>query len=121
MARRRNEFLDLLAFRAAQAGLWLARALPYRARLAFGGALGRAAVRIPRYRRRIAANLDLVMPELGPAERVQVARQTGVNAVTSGAACPSSRQPELKHAAVRIAKAARDTVHVVTRPTYEQT
>ncbi|MFO1399017.1 MAG: molybdopterin-dependent oxidoreductase [Burkholderiales bacterium] len=30
---------------------------------------------------------------------------TGINAVTSGAACPSSRQPELKHAAVRIAKA----------------
>ena len=28
----------------------------------------------------------------------------GVNAVTSGAFCPSSKQPELKHAAVRIAK-----------------
>ena len=30
----------------------------------------------------------------------------GVNALTTGAACPESRQPELKHAAVRVEKAA---------------
>jgi assimilatory nitrate reductase catalytic subunit len=29
---------------------------------------------------------------------------TGINAVTAKAFCPSSKQPELKHAAVRIAK-----------------
>ena len=36
------------------------------------------------------------------------ASSAGVNALTQSACCPDSRQPELKHAAVRVAAAALD-------------
>lgn len=77
MARRRNDFLDRLAALPVHALVGLARALPYRARLGIGAAVGRAAVRLPRFRRRIEANLRHVLPDLSPEARARVARETG--------------------------------------------
>lgn len=78
MARRRNPLGQWLAFLPAAAALGLAGLLPWRARVAFGGWLGRLLVRrVPAFRRRIEANLLHVMPHLDAAQRAAIRRETG--------------------------------------------
>ena len=64
-----------LAWLPQAALLGLARALPYRARLALGSAFLRAAVSVvPDLRRRVEGNLRLVFPEMPAAERARIRR-----------------------------------------------
>lgn len=79
MARKRRPLPDFLTYLPVACLARVAGWLPYRSRLALGAAVGRGAVRLPRYRRRIAANLAHVFPEMPEAERSAVARQTGEN------------------------------------------
>lgn len=77
MATRRNRFVDFLTWLPQGAVLALLRALPYRARLACGSAILRAAVAVPGgLQRRIDDNLALVFPEKTVAERRRIRRQT---------------------------------------------
>ena len=61
MARKRRPLPDFLAYLPVACLARVAGWLPYRSRLALGAAVGRGAVRLPRYRRRIAANLAHVL------------------------------------------------------------
>ncbi len=80
MARRRRPLLDFLAFLPQGAMLAVARALPWRARLAFGSALLRAGIAlIPDLRRRIDGNLRLIFPELSADERARIRREVADN------------------------------------------
>ena len=64
-----------LAWLPQAALLGLARALPYRARLAFGSAFLRAAVAlVPSLRARVENNLKLIFPEMPPEERARIRR-----------------------------------------------
>jgi KDO2-lipid IV(A) lauroyltransferase len=80
MARKRNAVLDFLAFLPQGAFLAVARVLPWHARLAFGSAALRAALAVaPDFRRRIEGNLQLVFPDMTPAERRRVRRECADN------------------------------------------
>ena len=80
MARQRNRVLDFLAYLPQGAFLALARALPWRARLALGAAVLRAGVALlPDFRRRIDSNLRLIFPDMPADERRRVARAVGDN------------------------------------------
>ena len=80
MARQRNRVLDFLAYLPQGAFLALARALPWRARLALGAAVLRAGVALlPDFRRRIDSNLRLIFPDMPADERRRVAREVGDN------------------------------------------
>src|SRR6478735_2245472 len=73
MARKRNQLLDFLAFLPQGAFLALVRALPWKARLATGSFVLRAAVAlVPDFRRRIDGNLRMIFPEMPEAERKRV-------------------------------------------------
>lgn len=62
-----------LAYLPQAALLAIARALPYRARLAFGSLFLRTAVAvIPDLRRRVEENLRLIFPEMPAAERARI-------------------------------------------------
>ena len=64
-----------LAWLPQAALLGLARALPYRARLALGSAVLRAAVAlVPSLRARVENNLKLIFPEMPPEERARIRR-----------------------------------------------
>ena len=64
-----------LAWLPQAALLGLARALPYRARLALGSAVLRAAVAlVPGLRARVENNLKLIFPEMPPEERTRIRR-----------------------------------------------
>jgi KDO2-lipid IV(A) lauroyltransferase len=77
---KRSVWRQRMAYVPAVAALGIARALPWRARIAFGGWLGRRIVlNVPKFRRRIEANLVYVMPELDKAARDRIARETGDN------------------------------------------
>jgi KDO2-lipid IV(A) lauroyltransferase len=74
----RNALLDRAAYLPAAALIALAGLLPYRQRLALGGAVGRAAVtRISRLRNRVRTNLEYIFPELSGAERDALVRANG--------------------------------------------
>lgn len=78
MGARRSRFRQALGFLPAALALGLARLLPWRARLEFGGWLGRiAVVRLPRFRARVNANLAHVFPEFGAAARADLAKAVG--------------------------------------------
>lgn len=78
MARRRGPVLDALGFLPPAAAIGISALLPYPARLAFGGWLGRTIVRAsPKLRRRVEANLAYVMPELTAEERARISRGVG--------------------------------------------
>lgn len=78
MARRRSALGQALGFLPSALALGILRALPYRARIAFGGWLGRTLVtRLPKFRRRVALNLEHVMPDLGAPERAAILRGVG--------------------------------------------
>jgi KDO2-lipid IV(A) lauroyltransferase len=78
MPRRRSALGQALGFAPSALALGVVRALPWRARLAFGGAVGRLLVLgLPRLRRRVEANLRHVMPELDAAARRRIAAATG--------------------------------------------
>lgn len=77
MPRRRSPIGQWLGFLPAAVALGAASLLPWRSRLAFGAWLGRGLVRLPRFRRRIEANLAHVMPNLDAPARAGVARQVG--------------------------------------------
>lgn len=77
---RRSVWRQRAAWLPAVAALGIARALPWPARVAFGGWLGRRIVlNAPRFRRRIEANLAYVMPELDAPARLRIAREVGDN------------------------------------------
>jgi KDO2-lipid IV(A) lauroyltransferase len=70
---RRSQTLSFLAWLPQAALLGVARALPYRARLAFASGFTRALVAIvPEMRRRVEGNLRLVFPEMPAAERRRI-------------------------------------------------
>jgi len=78
VGRRRSALGQALGFAPSALALGIARTLPYGARVRFGGWLGRGIVRrLPRFRRRIEANLAHVMPGLAPAEREAIIRGVG--------------------------------------------
>ena len=78
MARRRTALDQALGFAPSALALGVARVLPYRARVAFGGWLGRRLVLgLPRFRGRVEANLAYVMPDLDAAGRRRIAREVG--------------------------------------------
>lgn len=67
-----------LAYLPQAALLGLARALPYRARLAFGSLFLRTAVAVvPDLRRRVENNLRLIFPEMSAAERRRIRSEMG--------------------------------------------
>jgi len=69
-----------LAWLPQAALLALARALPYRARLAFGSAFLRAAVAlVPSLRARVENNLKLIFPDMPPGERARIRRAMADN------------------------------------------
>lgn len=69
----RGTVLQYLAWLPQAALLGIARALPYRARLAFGSLFLRAAVAVvPDLRRRVEANLRLIFPDMPPEERARI-------------------------------------------------
>lgn len=75
---RRSVWRQRAAWLPAAAALGIARALPWRARLAFGGWLGRRIVLgAPKFRRRVEANLAYVMPDLDAAARARIAGEVG--------------------------------------------
>jgi KDO2-lipid IV(A) lauroyltransferase len=70
---RRNRAQSFLAWLPQAALIGLARALPYRARLAFASAVARALVAlVPDLRRRVEGNLRLVFPDMPAAERRRI-------------------------------------------------
>ncbi len=70
---RRNPTLSFLAWLPQAALLGIARALPYRARLAFGAGFARALVAVvPDMRRRVENNLTLIFPAMPDAERHRI-------------------------------------------------
>jgi KDO2-lipid IV(A) lauroyltransferase len=70
---RRSRATSFLAWLPQAALIGLARALPYRARLAFASAFARALVAlVPDLRRRVDGNLRLVFPEMPPDERRRI-------------------------------------------------
>jgi Kdo2-lipid IVA lauroyltransferase/acyltransferase len=77
VAKRRSPARDALAYAPQAALLAVPRLLPYRARLAYGGWIGRRAVQLPKLRRRIEANLRHVFPEMDAETRARIARETG--------------------------------------------
>lgn len=78
MARRRSPIRNALGFLPPAAAIGVSALLPYPARLAFGGWLGRTIVGgLPKFRRRVEANLAYVMPELDAEERMQILRGVG--------------------------------------------
>jgi KDO2-lipid IV(A) lauroyltransferase len=78
LGRRRSALGQALGFVPSALALGIARALPYRARVGFGGWLGRRLVgSLPRFRRRVEANLAHVMPGLAHAEREAIIRGVG--------------------------------------------
>lgn len=78
MARKRSALGQALGFLPSAMAIGVARLLPYRARIAFGGWLGRRlTLGAPRFRRRIEANLAYVMPELEPAARATIVAKVG--------------------------------------------
>ncbi|MBP7240412.1 lauroyl acyltransferase [Amaricoccus sp.] len=78
MSRRGRPLAEALAFAPAALSLGLVRALPWRARLGFGGWLGRRIVLgLPKLRGRVDANLRYVMPELDAKERRAIAAEVG--------------------------------------------
>ncbi len=80
MARKRSALGQALGFVPSALALGAARLLPYSARIAFGGWLGRSLVLgLPRFRNRVEANLAHVMPELDAAGRRAIARAVGDN------------------------------------------
>ena len=71
---RRSVWRQRAAWVPAAAALGIARALPWRARVAFGGWLGRRIVTgVPKFRRRVEANLAYVLPELDAPARARIA------------------------------------------------
>lgn len=73
MAERKPTVRDQLAYLPQAALLAIARALPYRARLAFASAFLRAAVAVvPDLRRRVENNLRLIFPAMPAAERRRI-------------------------------------------------
>lgn len=75
---RRSVWRQRAAWVPAAAALGIARALPWRARVAFGGWLGRRIVTgVPKFRRRVEANLAYVLPELDAPARARIAAETG--------------------------------------------
>ena len=69
-----------LAWLPQAALLGIARALPYRARLALGSAVLRAAVAlVPSLRARVENNLQLIFPEMPPEERARIRRAMADN------------------------------------------
>lgn len=82
MSRRRtpNRVASFLAYLPQAALLAVARALPYRARLAFASRLLRTAVAaLPDLRRRVDSNLRLIFPEMPAAERKRIRRDMADN------------------------------------------
>jgi KDO2-lipid IV(A) lauroyltransferase len=70
---RRAPALSFLAFLPQAALLGLARALPYRARLAFGSLVARLLIGlVPDMRRRVENNLRLIFPDMPAAERDRI-------------------------------------------------
>lgn len=75
---RRSVWRQRAAWVPAAAALGIARALPWRARVAFGGWLGRRIVTgVPKFRRRVEANLAYVLPELDAPARARIAAEAG--------------------------------------------
>ncbi len=80
MARRRTALGQAVGFLPSALAFGVARALPYRTRVDFGGWLGRRLVLgVPRFRNRVEANLRYVMPELDTPARAEIARAVGDN------------------------------------------
>lgn len=76
--RNRNALRDRITFVPQWVLLRSAAILPYSARLAFGGWIGRSAIALfPHLRRRIELNLRHVMPNLSESARSRIARGTG--------------------------------------------
>src|SRR5690606_40654794 len=70
---RRSKALSFLTWLPQGALIGLARALPYRARLAFAAGFARTLVAlVPDLRRRVEGNLRLVFPEMPAAERRRI-------------------------------------------------
>jgi KDO2-lipid IV(A) lauroyltransferase len=78
LTRRGRPVGEALAAAPALLALGVVRVLPWRARLAFGGWLGRRIVLgLPRLRGRVEANLRYVMPELDAASHRAIAGEVG--------------------------------------------
>ncbi|MBA3324242.1 MAG: lauroyl acyltransferase [Rhodobacteraceae bacterium] len=77
MTRKRSAFGQALGFAPSALALGAARLLPYPARIAFGGRLGRRLMALPRFRCRAEANLAYVMPELDAEARAAIVREVG--------------------------------------------
>jgi KDO2-lipid IV(A) lauroyltransferase len=76
--KNRNALLDRAAYLPAAALIALSGRLPYRQRLALGGAVGRMALSaVPRLRNRVRGNLDYIFPELSETERDALVRANG--------------------------------------------
>ena len=76
MTMENGTLRQYLAYLPQAALLGLARALPYRARLAFGSLFLRSAVAVvPDLRRRVENNLRLIFPEMPAAERRRIRSQ----------------------------------------------
>jgi Kdo2-lipid IVA lauroyltransferase/acyltransferase len=70
---RRSPTISFLAYLPQALLLGIARALPYRARLAFGAGFARLLVATaPDLRQRVEANLQLIFPEMPPDRRRQI-------------------------------------------------
>jgi Kdo2-lipid IVA lauroyltransferase/acyltransferase len=76
--KNRNDLTDRLAYVPVRGLVGLTGAMPYRMRLAVGGAIGRTIVRIsPRLQARIDRNLAYVFPEMTADDRHRMAIATG--------------------------------------------
>jgi KDO2-lipid IV(A) lauroyltransferase len=74
---RRSKALSFLTWLPQAALIGLARALPYRARLAFAAGVARALVAlVPDLRRRVDGNLRLIFPDMPAAERRRIRSAT---------------------------------------------
>jgi Kdo2-lipid IVA lauroyltransferase/acyltransferase len=76
--KNRNDLADRLTALPVRALMGVTGVLPYKARLAVGGAIGRSILRSNRrLRERIDQNLAYVLPELSADERRRIGRETG--------------------------------------------
>lgn len=75
MGKPRSKVASWLAWLPQAALLWVARALPIRARLGFAGRFARIAVDlVPNLRDRVEGNLKLIFPDMDAAERKRIRR-----------------------------------------------